>query len=94
VLVVASDFTPSSVITTTNQTLSPLACQEEQPQGLDNTFAVPSIVGQSEQIRAVCRLIGLVAQADTTVLIQGESGTGKELVAQAIYSHGHRNQHL
>jgi transcriptional regulator with PAS, ATPase and Fis domain len=92
VLVVASHVTPSSVITSTNQTSSPLACQDEQPRVLDTTFAVPSIVGQSEQIRAVCRLIGLVAQADTMVLIQGESGTGKELVAQAIYSHGHRNQ--
>ena len=33
----------------------------------------------------------LVAQSDTTVLIQGESGTGKELVAEAIHVHSRRN---
>jgi transcriptional regulator with GAF, ATPase, and Fis domain len=64
---------------------------EEREEVIETTFDFPSIVGQSEQIHAVCRLIGLVAQTDTTVLIQGESGTGKELVAQAIHFHSHRN---
>jgi transcriptional regulator with PAS, ATPase and Fis domain len=63
---------------------------EEREEVIETTFAFPSIVGQGEQTRAVCRLIGLVAQTDTTVLIQGESGTGKELVAQAIHFHSHR----
>jgi transcriptional regulator with GAF, ATPase, and Fis domain len=51
---------------------------------------LPRILGQSTQVRDVCRMIGLVAATDTTVLIQGESGTGKELVAQAIHFHSHR----
>jgi len=51
----------------------------------------PSIIGQSSQIREVCRLIGLVAQTEATVLIQGESGTGKELVAQAVHFHSRRS---
>jgi len=50
----------------------------------------PSIIGESDGIREVCRLIGLVAKTDTTVLVQGESGTGKELVAQAIHFHSQR----
>ena len=48
----------------------------------------PSIVGQGPQVRDVCRLIGLVARTDTTVLVHGESGTGKELVARAIHFRG------
>ena len=48
------------------------------------------IVGMSEPMHAVFKLIGQLASSDATVLITGESGTGKELVARAIYSHGRR----
>ena len=48
------------------------------------------IVGMSEPMHAVFKLIGQLASTDATVLITGESGTGKELVARAIYSHGRR----
>jgi len=63
-----------------------------EPEDLTETnIHFPSIIGHSAEIRDVCRLIGLVAKTDTTVLIQGESGTGKELVAQAVHFHSHRN---
>jgi transcriptional regulator with PAS, ATPase and Fis domain len=58
---------------------------------IETNLNFPSIVGQSPQIREVCRLIGLVAQTEATVLIQGESGTGKELVAQAVHFHSRRS---
>jgi transcriptional regulator with PAS, ATPase and Fis domain len=64
----------------------------EPEELIETTYEFPSIIGQSHQIRDVCRLIGLVAKTDTTVLIQGESGTGKELVAQAIHFHSRRNR--
>ena len=50
----------------------------------------PNIIGQSEKIHNVCRLVGSVAKSEATVLIQGESGTGKEIVANAIHAHSHR----
>ena len=50
------------------------------------------IVGRSEPMQQVFKLIGQVATSDATVLITGESGTGKELVARAIYHHSNRNQ--
>jgi two-component system response regulator AtoC len=43
------------------------------------------IVGRSRAIQEVIRLLELVAQAQSTVLITGETGTGKELVARAIH---------
>ena len=49
-----------------------------------------SLIGKSEQIKKICRLIGLIAKTKSTVLIQGESGTGKEVVANAIYRHSLR----
>jgi nitrogen regulation protein NR(I) len=48
------------------------------------------IVGRSEPMQNVFKLIGQVAASDATVLITGESGTGKELVARAIYHHSGR----
>jgi transcriptional regulator with GAF, ATPase, and Fis domain len=55
--------------------------QEEVKAALD----FGDIVGQSPVLQKVLRQIELVAQTETSVLIQGESGTGKELVARAIH---------
>ncbi len=43
------------------------------------------LLGESDGIQAIARLIDEVAQSDVTVLIEGESGTGKELVARSIH---------
>jgi two-component system nitrogen regulation response regulator GlnG len=51
------------------------------------------IVGRSEPMQQVFKLIGQLAASDATALITGESGTGKELVARAIYHHSQRAQH-
>src|ERR1044072_8279855 len=43
------------------------------------------IIGQSEEIERVKKMILKVAGSSSTVLIRGESGSGKELVARAIH---------
>jgi two-component system nitrogen regulation response regulator GlnG len=48
------------------------------------------IIGRSEPMQKVFKLIGQLAVSDATALITGESGTGKELVARAIYHHSRR----
>jgi len=50
------------------------------------------IVGRSEAMQEVFKLIGQLSGSDATALITGESGTGKELVARAIYSHSRRSR--
>ncbi len=56
-----------------------LQAQQEESHG-------GRIIGGSDKIREVIRLIDKVAASEaTTVLIQGESGTGKDLVARAIH---------
>jgi len=44
----------------------------------------PMLIGLSQSVRDVERMIEKVAPTGKPVLIQGESGTGKEVVAQAI----------
>jgi DNA-binding NtrC family response regulator len=44
-----------------------------------------SIIGNSDVMQAVFRMVDLVAPAKSTVLITGESGTGKELIAKSIH---------
>jgi DNA-binding NtrC family response regulator len=44
-----------------------------------------AIIGRSEKMEEIFRLVDRVAPARSTVLITGESGTGKELLAKAIH---------
>jgi DNA-binding NtrC family response regulator len=50
-----------------------------------NAVMLPEMVGASEPMRELARLIRLVAPRSTTVLIEGETGTGKEVVAKALH---------
>lgn len=43
------------------------------------------IIGGSEEIKQVIRVIEQVAPSDISILIYGESGVGKELVAKALH---------
>lgn len=43
------------------------------------------IIGNSQPMCAIRKLIDTIADSTATVLINGESGTGKELVAQALH---------
>jgi len=56
--------------------------REELAQSLGFT----EIIGKSEKMKEVTRLVKKVAPSDTTALLLGESGTGKELFARAIHS--------
>jgi len=44
-----------------------------------------TIIGKSEEMQGIYKMVDKVAETDSTILIVGESGTGKELIARAIH---------
>jgi DNA-binding NtrC family response regulator len=48
-------------------------------------YALDQLVGRDPKMIEISKMIGVVAESDTTVLITGETGTGKEVVARAIH---------
>ena len=57
---------------------------------LRERYRFESIVGNSEAMQKVYRLIEKVSAISSNVLISGETGTGKELVARAIHYNSDR----
>jgi two-component system nitrogen regulation response regulator GlnG len=62
------------------------------PLDLRDSLHASGIIGRTEQMQQVYKMIGMVADRDVTVLIEGESGTGKELIARAIHRHSKRGK--
>jgi transcriptional regulator with PAS, ATPase and Fis domain len=52
---------------------------------------LPHVVGVSQSLREVLRLVDSVAPSDCCVLIEGESGTGKELLARRLCAKSRRS---
>jgi DNA-binding NtrC family response regulator len=70
----------------TRQALAVLLGREEVSRLVAKTEAMlPEMIGATEPMRELTRLIRLVAPRSTTVLIEGETGTGKEVVARALH---------
>ncbi len=55
-------------------------------------FKMGDIIGMGKEMREIFKIIGVVSQSRTTVLIQGESGTGKELIARVIHHNTARDE--
>lgn len=53
--------------------------------------ATYKIIGESDEIQKIKKMIRLAGQSPTSVLIQGETGTGKELVARNIHLESNRS---
>jgi len=69
-----------------------LAAENLQLKEEVSSLHMPNIIGKSEKMREVYKLINKVADSDVTVLLRGESGTGKELIAEAIHYKSYRSQ--
>jgi DNA-binding NtrC family response regulator len=53
--------------------------------GVAKDINISNVVGKSEKMLRVFKLIGRAAPTNSSILIEGESGTGKEVVARSIH---------
>jgi two-component system nitrogen regulation response regulator GlnG len=87
-------FDLEDVVTLAHQALRARAAVADAavpvPLDLRDSLHASGIIGRTEQMQQVYKMIGMVADRDVTVLIEGESGTGKELIARAIHRHSKR----
>jgi two-component system, NtrC family, response regulator PilR len=60
---------------------------------LKTRYEFSNIIGRSEGMLDVFRMVETIAKTTSTILITGESGTGKDLVARAIHYNSLRREH-
>lgn len=59
-----------------------------------NLYNFSEIIGNGGAMQEVYRLMSVVAETNSTVLVLGETGTGKELIARAIHNTSPRKDKL
>jgi PAS domain S-box-containing protein len=62
----------------------------EDHDSIHSQLQLGSFIGRSEQLEKVLRVVPVVAQTDSSVLIIGETGTGKDLLAEIIHRNSER----
>lgn len=68
------------------ETFQDLSQLEQLRKELQGRYTFEDIVGRSPAMMRLFEVVPLVAESDSTVLIEGPSGTGKELFARAIHN--------
>ncbi len=86
---VPKPFTPEELVEAVDKALDKKKQAEEsvylRVKESEVRDGLHNLMGKSERMQEIYRMIKRVAPTNATVLIYGESGTGKELVARAIH---------
>ena len=85
---ITKPFDPERIRTVVRKALKQIALTDENKylkQKIKEADGFQNIVGKSQKMRDVFRVVDKVACTNATVLILGESGTGKELIARYIH---------
>lgn len=64
-----------------------LGLEEKRPEA----YSLGEILGRSPQMAELFRILPMIAQTDSAILVTGETGTGKDLVAEAIHRASNRS---
>jgi DNA-binding NtrC family response regulator len=84
----AKPFAPEELLLRVDRSLAWNRLREENRylrERMQGAEPFADIVGRSQALRDVLRIVDRVAGTDARVLLVGESGTGKEMIARAIH---------
>lgn len=74
------------------ETFRDLTLVEELRKAATGRATFMDMTSANHRMQEIFKLLPLIAESNSTVLLQGESGTGKELMARAIHQLSHRSQ--
>jgi len=86
---------PNELIVTVRNALNSRVLIDEVSElrsQLETRYDFKNIIGSSQKMQSVFKMMENAVSSTVTVLIQGESGTGKELVARAVHYNGSRKE--
>jgi len=72
------------------ETFRDLSVVEELRKELKAGYKIGNMITRSPSMQKISEIIPLVAESDSTVLIEGKTGTGKEVLARAIHGSSKR----
>lgn len=61
---------------------------------VSNRYRYHQMIGKSQKMQEIYKLLEKLSSSESTILIQGENGTGKELVAKAIHYNSFRKDKM
>ncbi len=76
-----------------SRSLSTKALEHEvkyRREEMDKSFDFGNIIGKSNSMKEIFKVVKQIADSKSTALIMGESGTGKELISRAIHYNSNR----
>ncbi len=73
------------------ETFRDLSVVENLRKELAGRHSFLDIISKNKDMKRLFGMMEMIADSDTTVLLEGESGTGKELFAKALHSLSHRS---
>ncbi|MCP4748925.1 MAG: PAS domain-containing protein [Desulfobacteraceae bacterium] len=73
------------------ETFRDLSVVENLRKELTSRHSFLDIISKNKEMKRLFSMLEMIAESDTTVLVEGESGTGKELFAKALHCLSHRS---
>ena len=67
------------------ETVEDLRLIKEYDNTVSHAYSFGDIIGQSPEMDKLFRILPVIAQSDSSVLVTGETGTGKDLLAEIIH---------